>query len=438
MLFSSISFLYFFLPVLFLIYFSSRQKYRNLILLLFSLFFYFYGEPYYILLLLTSCVFNYIMGKKLEHLTGKSKKYTFLVTVVLNVGTLIFFKYNKSIPLPLGISFFTFQTLSYIIDVYGSKVPACTSLTDFSTYVCLFPQLVAGPIVRYTDICEELKSRKHTLENFSSGIGRFCTGLGKKVLFANSFGMLCKLLAEQKQQSLLGYWIAAISFSLQIYFDFSGYSDMAIGLGKMFGFHFPENFRHPFAADSITDFWHRWHMTLSSWFKEYVYIPLGGNRVSMGKWLRNIAIVWICTGMWHGACWNYILWGVYFGLLLIIEKLFLKNFLQRHKFFSHVYTIFLVLISFVIFRHENLTQLTHALSGMFGFSHLPFLVPETIYYLESYGLLLFMGILFSLGIPEKIRFTLSFLEPVIYAGILLLVTAFLIDSSFNPFLYFRF
>lgn len=447
MLFSSISFLYFFLPILFILYFSVKDKYRNFVLLAASIFFYFYGEPYYVFLLLGSCVWNYVFARKLESVSGKKRTSIFILGVAVNVILLVFFKYNKRIALPLGISFFTFQTLSYVIDVYRKKVPACTSLRDFSTYVCLFPQLVAGPIVRYTDVCEELKKRTHSFDLFGKGVGRFCIGLGKKVLIANSLGMLFQLLADQQHNSVLGYWVSALAFSLQIYFDFSGYSDMAIGLGRMFGFHFPENFNYPFSAVSITDFWRRWHITLSSWFREYVYIPLGGNRVPTWKWLRNIAAVWMLTGMWHGACWNYVLWGLYFGVILMVEKLFLRDFLAKHRIFSRFYTVFLVLISFVIFSHEDLGQLGQALLGMFGLSHLPLVHPEALYYTWSYALLLLLAIIFSLGIPKKIyeawagekfKTAVSVAEPVFYAAILILVTAFLIDASFNPFLYFRF
>ena len=450
MLFSSISFLYFFLPILFLVYFLCPASFRNAILLAASLIFYFYGEPVYILLLTGSCIWNFYMASSMFKAFGQKKekkaRNLLILAVSINVGILVFFKYNRTLPLPLGISFFTFQTLSYLFDVYRQKVPPCNSLRDFSTYVCLFPQLVAGPVVRYTDVWKDLKNRTHSLEAFGSGTERFLTGLGKKILLANSFGMLCNLL-DQSSPSFLGYWLSALSFTLQIYFDFSGYSDMALGLGTIFGFHFPENFHYPLAAVSITDFWRRWHMTLSSWFKEYVYIPLGGSRVPRHLWIRNIFLVWMLTGMWHGAGWNYLLWGLYFAVFLLLEKLYFKSFLEKHRVSSYIYTNFLVIISFVIFRHENMKELVLFLKGMFGFSSLPWIGPEVLYYMRSYSILLLLGLFLASGLHKalyektKEQFCwkqILMLTPVFHFGILLLCTAFLIDASFNPFLYFRF
>src|SRR5574344_348019 len=359
MLFFSISFLYYFLPILLIIYFSVPSKYKNIILLVFSLIFYFYGEPKYIILLLTTCVCNYIFGLLIDKYRNKSKMIL-IFSLIFNIGLLLFFKYtdffienvnglfSSNIPLlrlalPLGISFFTFQVLSYVIDVYNKIVEVSKNFINFATYVCLFPQLVAGPIVRYSTINEELKSRVHSYDNFSSGVKKFIVGLSKKVLIANVIGELAKSLVSITTRTVFSFWIEAISFTLQIYFDFSGYSDMAIGLGKMFGFNFLENFNYPLIASSITDFWRRWHISLSSWLRDYVYIPLGGNRVSKLKWIRNIFIVWFLTGFWHGAAWNFIIWGLYFAVFLLLEKIFLGKFLDKHHVFGHIYTIIIVI-----------------------------------------------------------------------------------------------
>jgi len=463
MLFSSISFLYYFLPILLLVYFLVPNKLKNIVLLVASLLFYFYGEPRHIWILLLSCFMNYVFAILIDKL--KCKKLILVITVISNIGLLCYFKYidffitninnifNTNIGLlrvimPIGISFFTFQTLSYVIDVYKKEVKVNYNFFDLATYVSLFPQLIAGPIVRYSTIHEELKSRKHTLSDFSSGISRFTIGLGKKVLLANEFGLLCSQLMKVEQASILSYWIIAIAFTLQIYFDFSGYSDMAIGLGRMFGFHFLENFNYPFIAKSITEFWRRWHISLSSWFKDYVYIPLGGNRVSNTKWIRNLFIVWFLTGFWHGAAWNFIIWGLYFAIFLLLEKKIWGKFLEKRPILGHIYTIFIILISFVIFNASSFEEVTLFLKNMFGLNELPLISIETIYYFRSYMLLLLVGVIASTPIiknyikvlKEKkgISKVINGLEPVYYIIILLLVTAFLIDASFNPFLYFRF
>ena len=457
MLFSSITFLFYFLPILLIVYFVVPKKFKNLVLFIFSLFFYFYGEPKYGFLLLISCIINYIMGSLIE----KHRKYAkvfLIITLVYNIGQLLYFKYldffienvnnifNTNIKfmyivMPIGISFFTFQTISYVIDVYNKKVEASKSFLNFATYVCLFPQLVAGPIVRYETISEELKNRESNYDTFALGVKRFAIGLFKKVLIANLVGELCASLSVLTNQSVMSYVFQAVGFTLQIYFDFSGYSDMAIGLGLFFGFHFLENFNYPLVASSITDFWRRWHISLSSFFRDYVYIPLGGNRVSLLKWIRNIFVVWFLTGFWHGASWNFILWGLYFAVILVLEKKLYGKLLNKTKVFKYIYTIVLVVISFVIFNCETIGDIKIFLSSMFGFSNLPLVNSETLYYIRSYLVLLIIAIIASTPllkvIGNKLK-KLEFLEPVIYIGIIILVTAYLIDSSFNPFLYFRF
>ena len=380
MLFSSVSFLYYFLPITLVLYFVSKDKYKNIILLLASLFFYFYGEPKYTVLMLISAFSAYIHGILIEKFREKGYSKLFLVSgLVVSLGILIVFKYmdfiikninyisNSNIKLlrlvlPIGISFYTFQGLSYIVDVYKKDAKVCRSFVDFATYVCLFPQLIAGPIVRYTTIEDELKNRTHSFDKFAYGVNRFVVGLAKKVILANNLGMLVDIMTKSNEKSVLSYWMVAIFFSLQIYYDFSGYSDMAIGLGRMFGFDFLENFNYPFISKSIKEFWRRWHISLSTFFRDYVYIPLGGNRVSRGRWIFNLLIVWSLTGLWHGDSWNFILWGLYFAILLIIENLFLQNILSKlPALIQHIYAKFFIIISFVIFNNENIKDLWSSL-----------------------------------------------------------------------------
>lgn len=461
MLFSGITFLYFFLPFT-AIYYILPKNLKNYFLLIISLGFYFFGEPIYIALLLFSSISDFLHGLYIEaHRGTKKAKYALISAICINLALLGFFKYtdffistinsllNLNIPLlnislPIGISFFTFQTMSYSVDVYRGEARAQKSLSTFMTYVCLFPQLIAGPIVRYTDVANELENRKHKIDDIANGITRFCVGLGKKVLIANLLGELCSVFISSNEKTVLFYWIYALSFSMQIYFDFSGYSDMAIGLGKMFGFKFPENFNYPYISKSITEFWRRWHITLGSWFRDYVYIPLGGNRVSAIKWIRNIAIVWLLTGFWHGASWNFVLWGGFFGVLLAIEKLWLGKILNKlPEFIGHIYTLFLVVISFVIFNADGLLGVLNDIKGMFGVSGLPFTNNITLYNIRSYLVVLILGIIGStklpkniyMMIPEKIRAVIS---PVGAITLLIASTAFIINGSFNPFLYFRF
>ena len=467
MLFSSVSFLYYFLPITLILYFVSKDKYKNIILLLASLFFYFYGEPKYTVLMLISAFSAYIHGILIEKFREKGYSKLFLVSgLVVSLGILIVFKYmdfiikninyisNSNIKLlrlvlPIGISFYTFQGLSYIVDVYKKDAKVCRSFVDFATYVCLFPQLIAGPIVRYTTIEDELKNRTHSFDKFAYGVNRFVVGLAKKVILANNLGMLVDIMTKSNEKSVLSYWMVAIFFSLQIYYDFSGYSDMAIGLGRMFGFDFLENFNYPFISKSIKEFWRRWHISLSSFFRDYVYIPLGGNRVSRGRWIFNLLIVWSLTGLWHGDSWNFILWGLYFALLLIIENLFLQNILSKlPALIQHIYAKFFIIISFVIFNNENIKDLWSSLYNMFNFRGLDLYNDFATYYLKSYTVLLIVSVIGATPILKNIiqkvnknvtgQKVVSTINPILNIVLLVVVTAYLIDGSFNPFLYFRF
>ena len=459
MIFSSILFIYYFLPILLLIYFIIPSKYKNLVLLLFSLLFYFLGEPKYIIILILSCIINYILSKQIEK--QNHPKLFLVLSLIYNIGQLLIFKYtdffidnvnnifNTKIPfmriiMPIGISFFTFQIIGYMVDVYNKKHKSAKNIINFMTYVCLFPQLVAGPIVRYIDVERELTKRTHSFENFSQGIKRFVIGLSKKVLLANVLGEFSKELITE---TILSSWLKPIAYTLQIYFDFSGYSDMAIGLGLMFGFKFLENFNYPLIASSITDFWRRWHMSLSSWFRDYVYIPLGGNRVSKLKWIRNLFAVWFLTGFWHGASWNFIIWGLYFGIILVIEKELIGKYIAKTKVFKYIYSSIIIIISFLIFNSLTTKEIFTNLGNMFGLNNLSFINQETIYYLRSYLVLLIVAIISSTPLLKtiitkinntKYKNIINILEPITYIALLILSTAFLIDESFNPFLYFRF
>ncbi|MGB4658742.1 MAG: MBOAT family O-acyltransferase [Mobilitalea sp.] len=361
---------------------------------------------------------------------------------------------NSSIPLlklalPIGISFYTFQTLSYTIDVYRGNARVQKNLINLATYVVLFPQLIAGPIVRYTTVEEELKNRTHSFENFAYGVNRFISGLAKKVLLANSLGELCEIFQDSNEKSVLFFWVYATSFSLQIYFDFSGYSDMAIGLGRIFGFHFLENFNYPYIAKSITEFWRRWHMSLSTWFRDYVYIPMGGNRVKKSRWLFNIIVVWVLTGFWHGAEWNFIVWGLFFAFFLILEKLWIGKFLAKApSILSRIYVLLLVAISFVIFNANGMKEAVSDIGAMFGAQNIPLVTAETLYYLRSYAVVIILAIIgstpFIKHAVQRLRqhpaanriFNIA--EPVVMITLLIVITAYLVDGSFNPFLYFRF
>lgn len=458
MVFSSISFLFFFLPLLLLVYFSIPKKFRNYVLLLFSLIFYFFGEKWYVVLLLLSCLINYICGLFMEKV---EKKICLIIGLVINIGILFYFKYanffidnfasvfkldsfSLNVILPLGISFFTFQNISYLIDVYRNDVSSQKNFFTYCTYITLFPQLVAGPIVRYKDVCSELDDRCEGFKLFSDGVNRFIMGLAKKVLIADTlYNVYSSIMIGS--MTVLSYWLVAICFTLQIYYDFSGYTDMAIGLGKMFGFNFRENFDYPLISSSITEFWRRWHMSLSSFFRDYVYIPLGGNRCSFIKNIRNIFVVWLLTGFWHGADWNFIFWGLYFFVFLIFEKYFLKKYLKS-GLVSHIYTFVVVLISFVIFSISDLNVLGIYLKGLFGIGS-SLINSESIFYLKNNLVILFVAFL-GMGPLFKnlvIRLKKGKLNKVIdVVGIIyiflifMLSVARIISSTFNPFIYFRF
>ena len=465
MLFSSLSFLYYFLPCVLIIYFLAPKKLKNSVLLLSSLFFYAWGEPKYVLLMLLAILCGYLFALLIERYRGRRLSRLFLIlSVSLSAAMLGFFKYadffiqnfnavtGLSLPLlrialPIGISFYTFQLISYTVDVYRG-VPAQRSFIDLAAYISLFPQLIAGPIVRYSQIAEQLSSRRHSLDKAALGIRRFILGLGKKVLIANAMGQLCQIFSASQDKSVLFFWLYAIANMLHIYFDFSGYSDMAIGLGKLFGFDFPENFNYPYISRSVTEFWRRWHISLGSWFRDYVYIPMGGNRVSRPRWLLNILVVWLLTGFWHGAAWNFIVWGLFFAVFLILEKLWLLKRLEKAPVLGRFYVLFTVMLSFIIFSAENMGQALSSLSSLFGAGGLPLLSAEFLYYLKSYAVLLLIAVVGATPLPrlllqrlgihpggEKLR---NLLEVPALLLILALSTAYLVDGSFNPFLYFRF
>ena len=466
MLFSSIPFMYYFLPCVLLLYMVAPKCLKNSVILLSSLVFYAWGEPKYVILMAVTIAVGYGAGLLIEKVSKKALKKTLLWAAVgICLAFLGYFKYANffvanfsaitgisvnmlKIALPIGISFYTFQIVSYIIDVYRGDVPAQKNIINFAAYVTMFPQLIAGPIVRYSDIAVQLESRTHTLTDTSLGIRRFMVGFGKKILIANTLGELCDIFKATDEKTVMFYWLYAVAFALHIYFDFSGYSDMAIGIGRIFGFKFIENFDHPFVSSSITEFWRRWHMSLGSWFRDYVYIPLGGNRVSKPRWFLNIFIVWGLTGFWHGAEWNFILWGLYFAVLLVIEKLWLLKGLNKMKVLNHVYVMFLVLISFVIFNASNVTEAFQYVGGMFGIGATGFVSGEFFYYLRSYGPMLVLAIIGSTPLAKNVYHKLetnaktakviNVIEPVALAVLLIVCTAFLVDGSFNPFLYFRF
>ena len=463
MLFTSISFLYYFLPIVIILYFIVPKKFKNFILFVSSIFFYFCGEPIYTFLMIGEIFIAYVGARYLE----KHRKKSILVSLLaIHIGALGLFKYSdftinninqifgSKIPLlklalPIGISFYTFQIISYVVDVYRGKVKAQKSFLKLATYVSLFPQLIAGPIVRYETIEKELDSRTSNFENFAYGVRRFVIGLGKKVLIANMLGELCDVFSTTNEKSVLFYWIFAISYSLQIYFDFSAYSDMAIGLGRMFGFHFLENFNYPYISKSITEFWRRWHMSLSSWFRDYVYIPLGGNRKETIILVRNIFIVWALTGIWHGANWTFVIWGLMYGIMLIIEKLLLTKHLEKMpSILQRIYVLFTVMISFIIFNANSIGEAWNNIIGLFGANGESLINASTVYYLKSYLVVLVIAIIGSTpllkNIIEKLKTKtnankiINLLEPIAMASILIIVTAYLVDNSYNPFLYFRF
>ena len=458
MVFSSILFIFRFLPIAMGIYFLTPKKLKNLSLLILSLIFYSWGEPRYFLLMIASIFVDYFISINIEK-NNKNKKIKILllaISIIFNVGILFFFKYinffieninsifnmslnNVKITLPLGISFYTFQTMSYTIDVFLGKVKAEKNIINFGAFVCLFPQLIAGPIVKYIDISKELKNRDINLDEIQAGIRLFILGLGSKVLIANNIGSLWNEVETMgfNNISTILAWMGIIAFSLQIYFDFNGYSLMAIGLGKILGFNFPNNFNYPYESRSITEFWRRWHITLGQWFKQYVYIPLGGNRLGRARTYFNLFIVWFLTGFWHGASYNFILWGLYFFILICMEKNGLLNLLNKHKLISHIYTIFFILVGWVLFAVIDLNQIINFFKKMFIFNA----GNEWIYYLRNYIITYTIAIIFSTSFLKKIynKFVKNnIVDTIILITIFLLSIAYLVDSSYNPFLYFRF
>ena len=466
MVFSSLTFLQCFLSLCLLAYFLVPQKWRNGTLFLFSLLFYAWGEPVYVVLMLFSTVLDYTCGQMVERHRGqRGAKIALLVSVCVNLGLLGVFKYSDfligtvnsifgtaipqpNLPLPIGISFYTFQILSYVIDVYRGNAAAQRNFIDLAAYVAMFPQLIAGPIVRYTDIAPQLKHRTHTLSDTAYGARRFIIGLSKKVLLANVLYELISAYKDGAETSVLFTWLYAAAYILHLYFDFSGYSDMAIGLGRIFGFYFPENFNYPYISASVTEFWRRWHMSLGSWFRDYVYIPLGGNRVSRGKWFRNIFIVWLLTGLWHGAAWTFILWGLFFALFLTAEKLWYGQALARTKLLKHVYVLLLIVVSFVLFDAASVQDALRTIAALFGLGGLPLADALSRYYLWSYTGVFLIAAVGATPLPVKIlrqlkesrtgSIIVSVLEPLVLLALLAAVTAYLVDGSFNPFLYFRF
>lgn len=466
MLFSSIPFLYYFLPSVLILYFLAPQKLKNTVLLISSLVFYGWGEPKYVIMMVASIIIGFVSGLLIEATNEKSKKKLILtINIIINLGFLGFFKYSNffienfnsvtglslnllNVALPIGISFYTFQILSYAVDVYRGTVKAQKNLINLATYITMFPQLIAGPIVRYSDIVGSLTERKISFEKISTGLRRFIIGLSKKVLLANALGELCVTFKASDDKSLLFYWVYAVSFCLQVYFDFSGYSDMAIGLGKILGFEFMENFNFPFISKSISEFWRRWHISLGSWFRDYVYIPLGGNRVKKTRWIFNILVVWFLTGFWHGAAWNFIIWGLYFVIFLIFEKTPVGKFVTKTHVLNRIYTLFFIIISFVIFDAVNMGEAFNYIKSMLGFSGVSLISTEFIYYLKEYLIILVLSVVGATPLVKKIAIRLTeikgvktlvgILEPIVLIGLLVLVTAYLVDGSFNPFLYFRF
>lgn len=467
MVFASISFLFYFLPICILTYFLSPNKLKNAVLLAFSLLFYYFGEQLYVIILLISTILDYTCSLCIERFRGTKKAKIFLIiSIVGNLGMLGFFKYYDffvsninsfigiSIPLlkvalPIGISFYTFQTMSYTIDVYRGEVPAQKNFLTLFTYVSLFPQLIAGPIVRYQTVEQELENRTHSFDMFGQGVSRFVVGLAKKVVLANQLGLLVEEFRKIPEKTVVFYWLYAIAFTLQIYFDFSGYSDMAIGLGKIFGFNFLENFNYPFISKSVSEFWRRWHMSLGTWFRDYLYIPLGGNRVGYKKWLRNTLVVWLLTGLWHGADWPFVFWGLFVFVFILIERTFLlKVFEKLPSVVSRIYFLIVIITSMVIFNGNGISGSLGDVAAMFGFGGLKFVNSDTIYYLTSNVVLIIIAVIASTPLMKTvieklktkaygIRFT-DIAEPVSCFVLLILSVAYLVDGSFNPFLYFRF
>ncbi|MEG0050729.1 MAG: MBOAT family protein [Terrisporobacter sp.] len=471
MIFSSLVFLFAFLPVVLIFYYLCNDKLKNVVLLLASLFFYAWGEPQYVFLMIGSIACNYIFGLKVDSNNIKEKKLWLIASVIFNISLLGIFKYSNffvyninnifninlnipEIPLPLGISFFTFQTMSYVIDVYRKQGRAQKNILDLALYISLFPQLVAGPIVRYETVDEQISTRTHSMNKFSDGVNRFIIGLGKKVIFSNQLGLIADgvFAAQVSNLSTLEAWLGIICYTLQIYFDFSGYSDMAIGLGKMFGFEFLENFNYPYISQSVSEFWRRWHISLGSWFRDYVYIPLGGNRVSPFKQYRNLFIVWSLTGIWHGANWTFMAWGLYYGILIALEKAFLDKLLKKlPKVFRHIYLVLIVMIGWVFFRDENIVQASEFIKVLGGIGSHPIYNNSFVSYISESGYIVVLAIIFATPIVPKIKSVLELnykklvesrfaylLHSLFLMIIMFVIVVILVNSTYNPFLYFRF
>lgn len=465
MVFSSILFMFIYLPVVLAVYYIAPVKWRNPVLFIANLVFYGWGEPVYIFLMLFSITVNYVNGILIDKHRADEKKAKAILAlnVVINLALLGFFKYYDLIvgtlsllpfidiaplglTLPIGISFYTFQTMSYPIDVYRGDASVQKNYISFGTFVALFPQLIAGPIVRYKDVATQLDYRPKSIDQFASGVQRFVIGLGKKTLIANSLGSLWDVYSSMGASELtfLGSWLGIAAFSLQLYFDFSGYSDMAIGLGRMLGFEFKENFNYPYISQSITEFWRRWHISLGTWFRDYVYIPLGGNRCGIKRQLFNICVVWALTGIWHGANWTFILWGLYYALFLVLEKVFLLKSMEKWPpIFRHIYTLVIVMTGWVIFQLDSLAEVGVYVSAMFGFGKAGGSTSADIYYLSTYALTFIVAIfactpagksIFA-KLPERVR---AVAAPVLIVLVLVVSTAYMVDATYNPFLYFRF
>ena len=456
MVFSSLLFLFWFIPIFFIVYYLVPGKIKNPVLFLGSIIFYGWGEPKYLILLLVSITVNWLAGILIGRFRGRADKAVLICAIVFDIGMLFFFKYinffieninavsgasigKVNITLPLGISFYTFQIMSYVIDLYRGKVEVEKSFINLGTYLCMFPQLIAGPIVVYSNVSQGLKERHIGLPDVEEGLKIFTLGLASKVLIANNAGALWKELEEIGYVNLSSplAWLGMLAYTLQIYFDFNGYSMMAIGLGRMLGFEFPKNFNLPYTSLSITEYWRRWHMTLSGWFRDYLYIPLGGNRVGKGRMVFNLFVVWFATGFWHGADWNFILWGLYFFVLLMIERSGYKGFLLRHKVVARIYSLLAIGFGWMLFAISDLKQLGIYLSRLFtgGMSS------EVLFYIRNYGFILILGCILSSGIGNKIYAGIKDKAAVcipLLTAIFILCVAYLADASFNPFLYFRF
>lgn len=467
MLFSSITFLYYFLPIVMLLYYLVPKRGKNAVLLAASMVFYGWGEIRFLSLMIAVILVGWLFGLWIDKERSRGGRHTkgiLFLTASFNVLVLVYFKYmdffissfnqvfNLSIPLlriglPIGISFYIFQLMSYVVDVYRGEVKVQKNLFLLAAYISMFPQLIAGPIVRYSDLEKQLYDRKLRLEEMAYGIRRFILGLSKKVLLANTLGECCAAFRGEGEKDVLFFWLYGVCFMLHIYFDFSGYSDMAIGLGKLLGFSFPENFRYPYISASVTEFWRRWHISLGTWFRDYVYIPMGGNRVGRKRWLLNILTVWFLTGFWHGAAWNFIVWGLLFALLLMLEKFWLGDFLNKRKALSRGYVLFIVMLSFLIFDGESLRQALFNIGGLFGIGARGAVSVQSLYYARSYLVTILIAVVGSTPLPARLGKRLEEIgngrlmaaaEPLVLAGLLILVTASLVDGSFNPFLYFRF